>query len=422
MKQKDKVRWRKLDNASKIFPATTNNTDTKVFRLSCELYDNVDENILQRALELTIESFPMYKSVLRRGAFWYYFESSDIKPTVELESLPVCAPLYIKEKRNLLFRVIYFNKRINLEVFHALTDGAGCIWFMETLIYHYMTIKYRENFSDDISKINYKASISEKMDDSFEKIYNKIDEKDRKSNIITSKAYRIKGTRNEEYRTKLIEGSMPVKAVLELAHKHNTTLTVFLTSLFLYSIYKEMPSKMYKYPIVLSVPINLRQYYESATARNFFSTMNVSYDFSKNSIELESIIENVSDSFKKGLTKEQIALHLYRLMALEKNPFARVIPLPLKDLTLKIANYFNDRSITSTISNIGQIKMPPEFSEYINQFSICVSARRPQITLCSYKDTLVISFTSPFEDTDIQRTFFKYLTNSDIEVTITSNI
>src|SRR5690606_23925393 len=119
---------------------------------------------------------------------------------------------------------------------------------------------------------------------------------------------------------------------------------------------------------------------------------------------------------------EQISLHLYRLMSLEKNPFARIVPLPLKDLTLKIANYFNDRGITTTISNIGQIKMPPEFSEYIRQFSICVSARRPQITLCSFKDTLVISFTSPFEDTDIQRTFFKYLTNNDVEVTITSNM
>lgn len=421
MKQKKTIKWRRLDNASKIFPATTTSMDTKVFRLSCEFYDTINPDILQKSLDLTIESFPLYKSVLRRGAFWYYFESSDIRPEVEIEFLPVCAPIYIKEKRNLLFRVIYYNKRINLEVFHALTDGSGSMWFMETLIYHYMTIRYKDELSDDIPKINYKASISEKMDDSFEKIHNKIDNKNIKTKKGKPKAYRIKGNRNDENRTRLIEGSMSVKSVLDLAHKYNTTLTVFLTSLFFYSIYKEMPSNKVNYPIILSVPINLRQYYESATARNFFSTMNVSYDFNKNSSEFEAIIKSVNDSFRKGLTKEEISIHLYKLMSLEKNPFARIIPLALKDLTLKIANHINDRKITTTISNVGQIKMPTEFQDYIHQFSICVSARRPQITLCSYKDNLVISFTSPFEETDIQRTFFKYLTNNNIEVTITSN-
>ena len=108
-------------------------------------------------------------------------------------------------------------------------------------------------------------------------------------------------------------------------------------------------------------------------------------------------------------------------MSLERNPIARIIPLPLKDITLKIADYFNDRKMTTSISNIGQIKMPPEFSDYINKFTICVSARRPKITLCSCKDNLVISFTSPFENTDIQRIFFQYLTTNGVDVEITSN-
>ena len=166
------VRWRRLDNASKIFPATSNNRDTKVFRLSCQLYEDVDPLVLQEAVELTLDNFPLYRSVLRRGAFWYYFESSDIIPQVEEESQAVCAPIYIRDKRNLLFRVIYYKKRINLEVFHALTDGAGVIWFMESLIYFYITTKYKD-VDSEIPKINHKASISQKRDDGFQKIYNK---------------------------------------------------------------------------------------------------------------------------------------------------------------------------------------------------------------------------------------------------------
>lgn len=422
MKQNKKVRWRRLDNASKIFPATCNNQDTKVFRLACELYEKVDPLILQMSLNLAIESFPIYRSVLRRGVFWYYFEQTDIKPYIDMESLPLCAPIYIKDKRNLLFRVSYYNKRINLEVFHALTDGAGVLWFMETIIYYYMTEKYKDKLSKEIPKINYKASISQMMDDSFEKNYVKGNIRKKEPRVDFSNAYNIKGTKTDEKRTKLIEGAMSAKAVLEQAHKYNTTLTIFLTSLLIYTIYKDMPSNMVKYPVVLSVPINLRQFFDSKTARNFFSTMNISYDFKNNDSSLESIIDSVKVQFGKGLTKDELNRHLDSLMSLEKNPLARIIPLSLKDYTLKIANFFKGRSMTSSISNIGRIMMPPEFEPYIHQFSICVSAKRPQIVLCSYGDRLVIGFTSPFEETDIQRTFFQFLSNSGVDVEISSNL
>lgn len=421
MKQK-KSNWTKLDNASKYFPAVANNKDTKVFRLACELYEDVDPNILQKALDLSLESFPLFKSVLRRGLFWYYFELSDIKPIVELESKALCAPIYFKDRRNLLFRVSYYNKRINLEVFHALSDGAGAFWFMENLIYHYMIIKYRERFEGKIPPLNPKASISQKMDDSFGKNYSRELRKNNGNKEKKTKAYLIKGTRNEENRTKLVEGSMSAKAVLELAHEYKTTLTVFLTSLLFYSIYKDMPVNKRKRPVVLSVPINLRQYYESKTARNFFSTMNISYDFKNNSSNFNEIVAKVGEEFKKRLTKEQLDKQLIHFMSIERNLLARIVPLSLKDLVIQIADKLGEKKITSSISNVGKVVLNEEFKDYIKQFSVCVSARRPQVTLCSYEDNLVISFTSPFEETDIHKNFFQFLSERGIEVQITSNL
>ena len=79
MKNKnEKIEWKRLDNASKIFPATSNSKDTKVYRISAELNEDINPINLQMALDLTIESFPIYKSVLRRGLFWYYFEITNI--------------------------------------------------------------------------------------------------------------------------------------------------------------------------------------------------------------------------------------------------------------------------------------------------------------------------------------------------------
>jgi hypothetical protein len=426
MTHRRKVEWTRLDNASKYFAATSSDRDTKVFRLTCELYEAVDPEILQKALDLTVESFPLYKSVLRRGFFWYYLETSDIKPTVQIESNPVCAPIYLRDRRNLLFRTFYYNNRINLEVFHSLSDGTGALWFMQTLVHHYLVLKHGHDMGGKIPELNYSAPMSKKMDDSFSRFYTgKGAHKEKNGDNEKEKgvtAYHLRGTRLEENRIKLIEGSMSVKAVLELAHEFNATLTVFIASLFIYSIYKEMPSRVKNRPVVLSIPINLRQFFESVTARNFFSTMKVGYFFDKNRDDLESIVEKVNDSFRRELTEENLNMQLNRFMALEKNILARIVPLPFKDYFIRAANKLNDRGITAALSNIGRINMPAEFDAYIREFSVCTSVRRPQICMCSYGDRLVISFTSPYRETDIQRTFFQFLAKKGIEIEISSNI
>lgn len=421
--KKEKIEWVRLDNASKIFPATSSNKDTKVYRIAAELYREVDAANLQRALDLTMRSFPIYKSVLRRGFFWYYFELSDIRPEVERESTNICAPLYIEGKRNLLFRVSYYKKRINLELFHALSDGAGGIWFLETLIYHYIKLNHQDEIGDNIPKLEYSASISEKMTDSFWKNYTvnmegrKVDRKKHKQ------AYNIKGKRLDENRMKVNEGAMPVGDVLKVSREYGTSLTVFLASLLIYSIYGDMPRNKRDKPVVLSVPVNLRGYYNSSTARNFFTTMDISYDFKEGrSVEFKDIVDFVGKEFKKELQEENIHLKLARFMKLEQNPVARVAPLILKDFFMKIADRFNDRSISSSISNVGRIKVVEEFQDYVKQFSVSVSARNPKITFCSYKDRLVITFTSPYEETDIQRVFFQFLSSLGIKVEITSNM
>lgn len=420
--RKSKVEWKRLDNASKIFPATSSNKDTKVYRISAELKEVINPKSLQKALDLTLDSFPIYRSILRRGFFWYYFETSDIRAEVEVESTNPCAALYIEGKKSLLFRVSYYKKRINLEIFHALSDGAGAIWFLETLMFHYIKTNYREELADHIPSLEYGASISQKMDDSFWTNYTSKIEGKRLEKEKHIAAYKIKGKRIDENKMGIIEGAMSVEKVLSVSREYETSMTVFLTSLLIYSIYADMPIRKRKKPIILSVPINLRGYYKSSTARNFFTTMNISYDFQNKSPEFEDIVAYVGKEFKKGLKEENIHLKLARYMKLENNPLARIVPLTIKDFFMRIADKFNDRSISSSISNVGRIKTADEFKDYIKQFSLCVSARTPKITFCSYGDKLVITFTSPFVETDIQRTFFQFLSNRDIEIEITSNI
>ena len=94
MTQDRHVEWMRLDNAGKIFPATSDKRDTGVFRVSCELKEYVDPGCLQRALDAALRRFPYFLFVLRVGLFWYYLERGDFIPQVHEEDRPVCSPLY----------------------------------------------------------------------------------------------------------------------------------------------------------------------------------------------------------------------------------------------------------------------------------------------------------------------------------------
>lgn len=128
------AQWRKLDNAALAFPAVTGKNDTRVFRFYCELKEEIKEENLQEALERTLEKYPLFRAVLRKGLFWFYLERRDIPAVVKKEAGAPCSGLYIPDKKTLLFRVSYYKNRINFEVFHALTDGTGAMHFLMELV------------------------------------------------------------------------------------------------------------------------------------------------------------------------------------------------------------------------------------------------------------------------------------------------
>ena len=163
-------------------------------------------------------------------------------------------------------------------------------------------------------------------------------------------------------------------------------------------------------------------YYSSQTARNFFGVINVDYNFAEGSGDLEDVIEVLKNKFKENLKPEIMARRINKLSSLEHNYFLRVIPLKVKNLILRMAYAIADRSYTSTLSNVGIINMPDDIKPFIYSFDIFVSTDKIQACVNSFENILRISFTSAFVSTEIQRRFFKTLTDMGINVTIESNI
>jgi len=407
--------WRKLDNAAKIFPSASNGHDTNVFRLYCELNENVEPNCLQYALDKTMEEFPIYRSVMKKGLFWYYLEDSLIKPIVKIESKYPCRKIYDVNVRKLLFEVTYYGNRINFEAFHVLTDGTGALEFLKVLVGNYLIKRYDLKTEDAVIQLD--ASIYQKADDSYKKYY----EKDKKKNNKAKIAYKITGTKTSNKALKVIEGSMSSSVVLNKAHEYHVTLTGFLVAVMLKSVFEEMSVAELKKPVVVSVPVNLRKYFESSSMRNFFGVIFIDYDFSKMSHELKDITEYVDAFLKKELDKDKIKLRMNALIGVEKNIFIRAVPLLIKNIVLNIAFKMSETHETTTISNIGKVSMPKVFEQYIHSFGMFVSTNKLQMGVCTYNDLLTVSFASCFINTDIERRFFRTLTDMGIEIEISAN-
>lgn len=418
MKKNNKpILWNPLDNAAKIFPSASNHKDTKVFRFACQLKETIDENILQNSVNKTLEQFPHFSFILKRGAFWYYLETSDIKPKVKKENTYPCRQLYNKNAKNLLFEVTYYNKRINLEVYHAITDGTGALQFFKTLIINYLSEKYYDELKDKDLSIDYDASFTEKMDDSFKKYYEKSKMKISEKKI---KTFRIKGAKYTENRLSIIEGIVSLKELLALSHSYNVTITVFLCSVFMMSIKETMAKRDLKKSVVITVPVNLRKYFSSESARNFFSVVNVDYIFSENT-SFEEVLSYVSNFFKTRLTKEELSKRVNSLGAIENNFFARITPLPIKDIVLKAAHDISELQSTAALSNIGNIIMPEHVHKYIQLFDVFVSTKKIQICMCTFSDNVTLSFSTPYISADIQKNFFRMLSSFGLNISIYSN-
>lgn len=408
-------RWTKLDNAAKIFPPNASSKDTKVFRFTCQLTENIDKASLQSALEQTVADFPLYRSVLRKGVFWYYLEESGIKPLVFEESLPMCSPIYNPDKPGLLFRVMYYKKRIHLEVFHALTDGAGATLFMRVLVSHYLTEKYSltERISDN------DVSPEQKSEDAFYKYFDKTSAVSRERH---RHAHRVRAELLPDSRIGAFEGYLSLKAVLDKAREYEATLSEFLIAHFICAIYEGMAVREKTKPVVISVPVDLRKFFSAKTASNFFAVVRISHQFSKDNQAFDDVLVSVRKSLRAQLTQENMSGIIKRYSSIESNFLIKAVPLLIKIPALAIAGLWSGQEETATFSNVGRITMPENASKHISLFNVFISTRRPQMCVCSSGGTLSVSLTSKLSDTGIERRFFRSLTSMGFEVDVVSNI
>ena len=407
--EKGYSKWRKLDNAALAFPLVTGKNDTRVFRFYCQLKEKVDGEILQQALDQTMEKYPLFQAVLRKGLFWFYLERRDIHATVKQEKRPPCSSLYIPDKKSLLFQVSYHNNRMNFEVFHGLTDGTGAMNFLEELVQNYLILAHSET---ELPRVEHEEEITpgDQEEDSFSQYYSSEIPRNKEKKPA---AVKLKGEKLVHSDMDITEVILNVKETLAKARSYGVSITILLTAMLLCSIQEEIPRNRQKKPVTLMIPVNLRNYFPSQSMGNFFGWIEVGYVFEEDT-SFEEVLSSVKQQFQEQLQKDRIAMNMNGYVRIEKNPFVRAVPLEIKKFFLMAGANLGSRSITAVYSNIGIIRLPEEYKEYIERFGIFASTDSLQLCSCSYGEQLVLGFTSKIPDDSIQRNFMKMLKKEEI--------
>ena len=405
MFEQKRAYWRSLDNAAKLFSAASSPKDTRVFRFYCELKEEVKEEILQEALNQTIQKYPVFLSVMRKGLFWHYLEKSELRPVVREEYKEPCSSLYVRDKKTLLFEVTYYKKRINFEVFHALTDGTGATEFLRELVKNYLYLIHEEDL-EPVELSNQYLTVKDQEDDSFSRYYDPDFPRKKKKKI---RAVQIKKGGKGYEELQINEASMSVKELLGIAREKKGSMSVLLTAAFICAIHEEMSRMQEKKPVILMVPVNLRKIFPSDSMLNFFGYIEPGYQFGGGKDSFEDVLEAVKLYFQENLSKEHMAGRMNELIAIEKHKILKWAPLELKNRCIRAGAKMAEQEVTAVLSNMSVVKMPEDYAQYIEKFGVYTSTNRTELCICSFQDTLSLGFTSRYDSTNIQRNFYRIL-------------
>lgn len=402
--------WYKVDNVAKVFLATHSERDTRTLRVCCTLNEDIEPEILEEALDRTIKMRSLFQVRIRRGVFWNYIEPTTIKPVVREEYDRPCPVLYGRNREGLLhYSVTYYHKRINLEVFHALTDGSGALDFLNVLVLNYLKIKYPDRFTG--IDIGAEGSEAEREEDSFEKFHSNKG----KMPLITRKAYHIRGFKLPYNQLQFFELSMPAEAVVNRAKSMGVGVSGLLGASLMMAIYQDMPLIKRKLPVTISMPVNLRNYYPSETLRNFFNSISVSHTFTGEET-IEELAVEYEQKLKISLEPESVKLQMDHYQKLERRVFIRMVPLALKQPVVKYFSKMDSKRVSAVVSNMGVVKLPESMQEYVEGYSALCSHNELFITVLSYKERMYIGITSGYRNTGVIKNFVRSLSKNGIDI------
>lgn len=419
--------WYRLDNAAKIFPGQNTQRWSNIFRLSVVLREKIDPTVLEQAVVMVLPRFPCFNVRMRRGFFWHYLEQNDSPaPPVQPDIQNPCHRVNWKENNRFLFRVYYYENRISIDFYHALSDAYGASRLLSTIAAQYLRLcGHAIPPGESVLDLEEQPTPDE-MSDPFQRFANS---KASPRHKVSKFAYHAKGTRMPAHMVNITTGYLLVDALKAKAKEYGATITEFIAALLLDVHYRkqleEHRGKGKLEDVSVQIPVNLRNSFPTKTLRNFSLCYSARIDPNMGEYTFEEIVRHVSLYLRYINTPKELNAMMTSNLKLETNLFMRFLPLPIKDFFIGLSFQITGEKATSVlISNLGVVKVPPEMEPYIERYVLMTGPGRRSGSRCgavSFQNTFALTFANIYRESDIERAFFTRLVKMGIPVKIESN-
>ena len=420
-----KLRWMRLDNAAKIYPAAKRRGWTNYFRLSATLTEPVDEQVLRSALDVTVRRFPSIAVRLRRGVFWYYLEQITKAPPIERDKSYPLVHVPFGDVRRCAFRVLVYENRMAVEFFHAVTDGTGGLIFLKTLVAEYLCQKYGISIPASYGvQGRLEDPTEEELEDSFLRYAGDITASRKEQT-----AYHLSGTPEPDGFLNLTTLMLPVEAVKQKARQYHVSVTEFMAAAMMHAICRlqaeKVPRRKRRKPVKVLLPVNLRNLFPSQTVRNFASYITPEVDTRLGEYDFAEICRIVH--FSMGLENDprRMRAKIATNVASERSPVLRVMPLFIKNIAMKaVFDMVGECKSCLCMSNLGAVRLPEAMTPYVARmdFIIGVQAKAPHnCGVLSWDGTMYVNMIRNIQEPELEAHFYQVLHELGLPVKVESN-
>ncbi len=405
--------WFALDDAAKIYPLSMEHGRMTLFRMSVYLKQDVVPELLQMALNFTIKRFPSFATTLKKGFFWHYLDTTKRRFNIQQEWDIPCQPLKVSASGSQSFRVLYYENRISIELFHVLTDGTGGLTFLKVLTAEYLRLTGVKFQPDDcLWDINATPATEE-----FENAFAKVPHSTTASGFVDKPAVQMNGKLSNNKPCRILHFKMDVDQLKAAAQKHSSTVSVYLLAqMFLAG--RAATDDLHG-EASIQVPVNMRKFYPSKTVRNFSMYCGVRIPVAEIN-DISGIIDPIREQIDRKTTKEVMS---QMLTAADKIVnMLKFVPLLIKQPVAKVVyGFLGDKIFTNTLSNMGVVQMPPELAEHIESMDFVLGpeiSNRISCTMVTFQNTATFTITKMTVDPSFEEKMYELLTADGIAVEV----
>lgn len=413
--------WFKLDNAGKIFPGQNTSTWSNIFRFSVLLKEKVKPDVLEQALKDVLPRFPCFDVCIKRGFFWYYLEKNPNEaPEVKPDISNPCHRVKFNENKRYLFRVYYYENKISVDFYHALTDGRGASIFCCTLAAQYLRLLGHDISSGyNVLDLNQKAT-AEELEDPFLKCAGSKAKLSRMKKWV----YHAKGTKLPNHLVNITSGIIPLADIKALAKSKGVTVTEFIESVLLYTMYLMQKAEGGTKPVSVQIPVDLRNTFGIRTLRNFSLTYNARINPNMGEYTFDEVLTQVATYLRHTHNEKTLRAMTTANLKLEKSAM-KYMPLFIKDMAIGLSFMITGEKTTSILgSNLGLVELPEDMNEHIERMYFMAGPGVINGSRCSavgYKDSFVLTVANIYEESEMERLIFTQLVKMGLKVKIESN-